>query len=95
MRTARSTGPRLRWHLAASLAPEDNPRRKIIGEVLKSVFNSGFDKDYVVWLEPTSLAALDELPTAADDDIQFVLLMRPLSIFPIRGVEAYLHCSVT
>src|SRR5260370_15125473 len=74
---------------AAFRTIKENPDRKIIAEVFKTVFDSRGREQNVVWREGLSRSAADKLSAALRDDVNFVQRMERLRITAARRVELH------
>ena len=86
------TGSRLR--LAAFRAVEENPDRKVVAEILKTMFHSGGDKQEIVGPKLPTFARAHEIAGAADDDIDLIARVRSLWIAAARRVKFHGKCPV-
>src|SRR5712691_2300455 len=74
----------------ATLRPiKENPDRKIIAEVFKTVFDARGYEQNVVWGEGSSRSAADKLSAALRDDVNLVERMWSLWIAGARRVELH------
>ena len=68
---------------------KENPDRKIIAEVFKTVFDCRGYEQNVVWDKGLSRSAADKLSTALRDDVNLVERMWCLRIAAARRVELH------
>src|SRR5258708_13256696 len=68
---------------------KENPGRKIVAEVFKTVFDSRGYEQNVVGGEGLPRSAADKLSTALSDDVNLVERMRCLRILAARRVELH------
>jgi hypothetical protein len=67
-------------HLAALRTEEDNPDGKIVGEVLEAMLSPRRDEQEVPCLALIALPVVNEDPSATDDHVDLVLLVRGLYV---------------
>ena len=83
-------GPtRSRFRLAAFRAVEENPDRKIIAEIFKTVFHSGGDKQEIMRAKLPAFAGTNEVTGAANNYVDFITRMRTLRIVAPRCVKLH------
>ena len=82
------------FRLAAFRAVEENPKRKVIAEIFKTMFHPGGDKQEIVGPKLPTLARANEIARAADDNIDFIARVRCLGITPTWRVQLHGKCSV-
>src|SRR5437773_4717671 len=80
--------------LAAFRAVEENPKRKVIAEIFKTMFHPGGDKQEIVGPKLPTLARANEITGAADDNIDFIARMRCLEVTPTWRIQFHGKGSV-
>jgi hypothetical protein len=68
---------------------KENPNRKIIAEVFKTVFDASGREQNIVRRKWLSRAAADKVTAALGDDVKFILGMRSLGIAATRRVKLH------
>ena len=80
--------------LAAFRAVEENPKRKVIAEIFKTMFYPGGDKQEIVRPKLPTLARANEIAGAADDNVDLIARVRTLRIATARRIQFHGKCSV-
>src|SRR5205814_8068309 len=75
--------------LAAFRPVKENPDRKVIAEVFKTVFDSRGRKQNIVLSEGLSRSAADKLSAALRNDVNLIERVRRLRIAAARRVELH------
>src|SRR5262249_39048234 len=82
---------RLGWHLAAFRTVEDPPYQEVITAVFKPVFGRGGNEQEIACFELVPLAVVKQNASPANDDVNFVLLVRRLYIRARRRPENHIE----
>src|SRR5436190_10449990 len=80
--------------LSAFRAVKENPERKVVAEVFKTMLHPGGDKQEIVGPKLPTLARANEITGAADNNIVFVTRVRSLRIATARRVKFDGKCPV-
>ena len=75
-------------------AVEDDPGGEVLGEVLEAVLDPGGDEEHVAGRERDALAAHEERPAPARDDVELVPVVGRLAVSASGRVVAELHAAV-
>jgi len=72
---------------------EDNPHGEVLGKVLKTMLGSRSHEQKVACLKRVLRAVVNQDASAADDDVDLVLLMRSLPVRRHGEGEFYIKCA--
>ena len=75
------------FRLAAFRAVEENPKRKVIAEIFKTMFHPGGDEQEIVGPKLPTLARANEIAGAADDNVDLIARVRTLRIATARRLK--------
>src|SRR6266480_1489870 len=80
--------------LAAFRAVKENPERKVVAEVFKTMLHSRWDKQEIVRPKLPTLVGAEKIARTADNNIDFVTRVRSLRIATARRVKFHCKCPV-
>ena len=80
--------------LAAFRAVEEDPERKVIAEIFKTMLHSGWDKQEIVGPKLPTLARAGKIASAVDDNVDLIARVWSLRIGTTWRIQFHGKCSV-